>query len=244
MKFEAPPKHELTHIFGCKVEECTPLTKGFGLRVQLETLTDLAETFTLPPILPRRLGGYANSGLHNLAKSFGVVVIDNAFVNKDNSALLSRRVKGGVLWQDLWHWDSSLEGYGTILHNPLKKNRAAPTYFAETQDVRLSLGAMNIKTMFSSKAIRATIRKMRDSRFRFSVDDSEESVRGFLLRECPDLTQQIADGIPKERLYAHVWTADRASVTVHYNEQNTGILHARPKSHALNNPLQAVILHP
>jgi hypothetical protein len=87
-------------------------------------------------------------------------------------------------------------------------------------------------------------RRIQEPQFTFALNTRETPVKLHFQLTYPDITAHVADLIPKEKLFVHRWKREGYEVLVHYNDAETRMLHARPKSKDLSSPLEGITVHP
>jgi hypothetical protein len=232
---------DLVRVFGCTVKDVVPLSREFGLCIQLTQPTDLGKAFDIG------YEGHANAEICRLADQHGVLVVQNAFVKAAPDLRLSGKVKKGTLVQDFFHWDSPVappngRGCANVLFKALFNERQAPTLYARMDDVREAL--KKIDTTSFPESIQNALQEMQGSGYFFGLDGQESEPRQAILFKYPSLTEDVATRIPPDKIYRHRWESGSRTVVIHSIRQEGKLLHARPASCDAQNCVSGLKLFP
>jgi hypothetical protein len=232
---------DLVRVFGCTVKNVAPLSREFGLCIQLTQPTDLGKVFDVG------YEGPTNAEICRLADQHGVLVVQNAFVQAAPDLRLSGKVEKGTLVQDFFHWDSPValsngQGCANVLFKGLSKRREAPTLYARISDVREAL--KKIDTTSFPESIQNALQEMQGSGYFFGLEGQESEARQAILFKYPSLTEDVAARIPPDKIYRHHWKSGSRTVVIHSIRQEGQLLHARPASCDAQNCVSGLKLFP
>ena len=221
-------KLQVEEIFGSRVKTCA-FERSFVLRVEFENETDVGSVFTRCPYQKTLHSG----SLFSLSTEVPLVVFDNATLNRTANAPISvRRNADRILQQDPFHYDyegekASDQLKSTFLFNPQNITRQAPTYFALPEQVKLAVNGM--EPLSVSDTVRNALLEMGNEDYGFSLRPRERPYREAIITGFPEFTDEVFAQIDPDAKYAHQWTQNDCSVTMHIND-GTKLLHARGSS--------------
>lgn len=228
-------KDQIQELFKARVAACASVNE-FALEVEFAKRTKLYAPFKRRE--SRAINNITNivtPDLIDLSVQFPVIIFRNAYlpvwINK--SSISNLRNATNRLAQDFFHRDvlNNAESHyqASVLFNPDKTSRAAPTYYALKKSVKNALMLLCERSQeFKTTQI---------DNYGFTLLHNDRKIKGQIDAGFPDnFTEQVYELIAQEEKLSVSWAGNEDVVVMHSN-LDPGVLHGRPVRGDYNNPL-------
>ena len=251
-------QNRITKIFGKAPSACT-LVRPFVLEVEFADNTDLSQPMDYEDF-SNDSATIVSTGLKELIDDYPLIIFRNAHIEDpyDSSMAVTGSMigKAPFMDQDMFHRDFIIPDdatslFATLLLDPKKLGREAPTYYALRSSVIRAAQLLNRSNNFSlarggkpaTQEAKNYFKKLTEGTLKFEFQAYKENDQRYAFNAEANIetTKRLFDEIPEEEKYAVKWDKGQSIIVLHSNIDQD-LLHARPTSQDRHQTVESIDL--